>query len=168
MGIYFRRLTANGFLHGTLFRRLGKNLRNPRNSFTIDFKNETTPTEHQLFILISHVYYILYTAYNKVLARVGYTLEDIPRIVHENQQLTTDIVPQLQSQVVALEQALTELLEEKGDGGNTSEFVGDGVSVGVGGGNLDEDNVNDVQPPQLKIEASSTKSQVISITPQTF
>ena len=99
--------------------------------------------------------FFLWTAYNKVLARVGCTLEDIPKIVHENEQLNADIVPQLQSQIVSLEQALTELLEEKDadgdDDGDTIEVVdGDGI------GNLEEEDINGAdQPAPLKIEASS-------------
>ena len=52
-------------------------------------------------------------ALDKVLNRLGCSLEDIPKIVHQNQQFTSELIPRLQSKIVSLEQALTELVEDR-------------------------------------------------------
>ena len=52
-------------------------------------------------------------AYNQILSRVGCTLEDIPKIVRDNQHLKSEVIPTLQSKIVTLEDALTEIVEER-------------------------------------------------------
>lgn len=71
---------------------------------------------------IDFLIYLL-TAFDKILARLGCSLEDIPRIVHQNQQYTAELIPRLQSKIVALEQALTEIVEDREAEKSARNFV---------------------------------------------